>query len=166
LLNNPELIENQIHDLKDKKLLFSQRIDEEEMQGHIVKAEHNLRFTAKIAKEGFEDWALIGCYYSCYHATLALIISKGYTSKNHLATICIIIKEFYNHELSKKDIELLSEFLDYEDVLLYVETKNKRETASYTTNTSFDKKDVEKLRIQAVLFVHKIKEILAQKGFM
>ncbi len=99
-------------------------------------------------------------YYSYYHAALAPIQSKGYTSKNHLATLCVIIKEFYKKELTKEDLEILSNFLDYEDVLFYVETKNKREDATYSTKTLFDKKEVERLRIQATMFVNKIKDIL------
>jgi len=94
-----------------------------------------------------------------------LIQTKGYTSKNHLATLCIIIKEFYKKGLAKEDVETLSNFLDYEDVLLYIESKNKREDATYSTKTLFDKKDVEKLRIQATMFVNKIKDILTEQGF-
>ena len=98
---------------------------------------------------------MTGCYYTCYHAALALIQTKGYTSKNHLATLCVIIKEFYRKELTKEDIEILSNFMDYEDILFYVETKNKREDATYSTKTLFDKKEIERLRIQAALFVNK-----------
>ncbi len=94
-----------------------------------------------------------------------MIQTKGYTSKNHLATLCIIIKEFYKKGLAKEDVETLSNFLDYEDVLLYIESKNKREDATYSTKTLFDKKDVEKLRIQATMFVNKIKDILTEQGF-
>ena len=155
LMNNPSIVEEKIKELVEKKLLFQQAVDKEEVRGHLLKAEHNLRFIAVISKEQFYDWALTGCYYSCYHAALALIQTKGYTSKNHLATLCIIIKEFYKKELSKEDIEVLSDFLDYEDILFYVETKNKGETATYSTKTAFDKKDVEKLRIRACMFVNK-----------
>jgi len=165
LINNPMIVEEKIKELLEKKLLFNQDIDKEEVKGHLLKAEHNLRFITFISKEEFQDWALTGCYYSCYHAALALIQSKGYTSKNHLATLCIIIKEFYKKELSKEDIVILSNFLDYEDILFYVETKNKREDATYSTKTRFDKKDVEKLRIQATMFVNKVKDILAEKGY-
>ena len=140
--------------------MFKQEVDKEEIKGHILKAENNLRFVATIAENKFFDWALTGCYYTCYHAALALIQSKGYTSKNHLATLCIIIKEFYKKELTKEDIEIFSNFLDYEDILFYIETKNKREDATYSTKTLFDKKEVEKLRILATMFVNKIKDIL------
>lgn len=163
LINNPAIVNEKIKELMEKKLLFKQEVDKEEMKGHLLKAEHNLRFVSTIAKEKFFDWALTGCYYSCYHAALALIQSKGYTSKNHLATLCVIIKEFYKKELTKEDLEILSNFLDYEDVLFYVETKNKREDATYSTKTLFDKKEVERLRIQATMFVNKIKDILKEK---
>ena len=163
LINNPAIVDEKIKELMEKKLLFKQEVDKEEMKGHLLKAEHNLRFVSTIAKEKFFDWALTGCYYSCYHAALALIQSKGYTSKNHLATLCVIIKEFYKKELTKEDLEILSNFLDYEDVLFYVETKNKREDATYSTKTLLDKKEVERLRIQATMFVNKIKDILKEK---
>ena len=165
LINNPAIVDEKVKELMEKKLLFKQDVDKEEVKGHLLKAEHNLRFIAFISKETFQDWALTGCYYSCYHSALALIQTKGYTSKNHLATLCIIIKEFYKKELSKEDIEMLSSFLDYEDVLFYVETKNKREAAAYSTKTVFEKKDVEKLRIQTTMFVNKIKDILADKEY-
>ncbi len=135
LINNSALVDEKIKELVDKKLLFRQDIDKEEVKGHILKAEHNLRFVADISQKKYFDWALTGCYYSCYHAALALIQTKGYTSKNHLATLCIIVKEFYKKELTKEDIELLSNFLDYEDVLFYVETKNKREDGNIAQNT-------------------------------
>ena len=160
LIDNPLLVDDMLRELMEKKLLFRQNVDKEEVKGHLLKAEHNLRFISVIAKEQFYDWALTGCYYSCYHAALALIQTKGYTSKKHLATILVIIKEFYKKELTKEDIEMLSDFLDYEDVLFYVETKDKREDATYSTKTRFDKKEVDRLRIQAAMFVDKIKDIV------
>jgi uncharacterized protein (UPF0332 family) len=160
LISSPKLVEERIKEFIDNKSLLKQDVDKEEIKGHIQKAENNLRFVATIAEKKFFDWAITGCYYTCYHAALALIQTKGYTSKNHLATLCVIIKEFYKKELTKEDIEVLSKFLDYEDVLFYVESKNKREDATYSTKTKFDEKEVERLRIQAAMFVNKIKEII------
>jgi len=164
-INNPRLVEDKIKDFLENKILKIEPPEKEEIKGHILKAESDLMFVAEIVKQTlrFYDWALNGCYYACYHAALALIQIKGYTSKNHLATLCIIIKEFYKKELAKEDIETLSKFLDYEDVLFYVKTKNKREDATYSTKTLFDKKEVERLRIQATMFVNKIKDIVRDK---
>ncbi len=162
LINNHVIVEARINEFIEDKSLLKQEVDKEEINGHIQKAENNLRFVATIAEKKFFDWAITGCYYTCYHAALALIQTKGYTSKNHLSTLCVLIKEFYKKELTKEDIEILSKFLDYEDVLFYVETKNKREDATYSTKTKFDEKEVERLRIQAAMFVNKIKEILKE----
>ncbi len=79
LINNSAIVDEKIKELMKNKLLFKQKVDKEEMKGRLLKAEHNLRFVSTIAKEKFFDWALTGCYYSCYHAALTLIQSKGYT---------------------------------------------------------------------------------------
>ena len=160
LMNDSKFVNEKVKGFMEKNILFKQEVDKEEIKGHFLKSENNLRFVAENAKLKFFDWAITGCYYASYHAALTLIQSKGYTSKNHYATLCVLIKEFYKKGLMEEDFEILSNFLDYEDVLFYVESKNKREDATYSTKTLFDKKEVEKLRIQAVMFVNKIKGIL------
>ena len=55
---------------------------------------------------------------------------------------------------------MLSKFLDYQDILFYVDSKNKREKASYSSKISFDKNDVDKLKMQTILFVNKVKNII------
>jgi uncharacterized protein (UPF0332 family) len=109
---------------------------------------------------GFFDWSITGCYYACYHAALALILTKGYSSKNHVATLCVLIKEFYGGVLDFEDVEILSTLLDYQDVLFYVESKNRREDATYSTKIKFDKKDVGLLKFKSISFVAKINNII------
>lgn len=163
LINNKKILSEKIEEFKIKNILNHQEIDFKEVRGHILKAENNLRFVAENAKLRFFDWAITGCYYACYHAALGLILTKGYSSKNHLATLCVLIKNFYNKGLKKEDIEVLSDFIGYQDLLFYVESKNKREDATYSTRTKFDKNDTEQLRIKAVLFVSNIKSIIKTK---
>jgi len=163
LLENSTLLNGKIREFLLKKILLEQKEDKSEIQGHLLKAENNLRFIQENLKLGFLDWSITGCYYACYHAALALIMTKGYTSKNHLATLCVLIKEFYKKDLTKEDIETLSNLLDYQDVLFYVESKNKREDATYSTKIKFSKQEVEQLRIKSNLFVAKIKTILGEK---
>ena len=160
LLEDKELVNEKIKEFLGNSILKKQGMDEEEIKGHILKAEHNLRFISENIKLNFLDWAITGCYYACYHAALSIILTKNYSSKNHLATICVLIKEFYNNGLNKEEIKTLSEFIDYQDLLFYVESKNKREEASYSTKTKFNKKEAEQLRIKAVLFINNIKEIM------
>ena len=103
---------------------------------------------------------ITGCYYASYHSALALILTKNYSSKNHLATLLILIKEFYKKGLNKQEIEDLAKLLDYQDILFYVESKDKRERATYTTKINYDKKEVEELKLKSSLFVSKIKNML------
>jgi len=163
LLENNDLLNEKINEFKEKGILRIQNIDRKEINGHLQKADNDLRFVAKNIDFGFSDWAITGCYFSCYHAALALILTRNYFSKNHLATLCILIKEFYRKELTREDIITLSNLLDYEDVQFYVESKNKREDATYSTNIIFDKNEVNKLRINSALFVSKIKGIIKEE---
>ena len=160
LLQSPEQVQEKIKGFIKDKVLKKEPISSEEVKGHLLKAENNLRFVHENINLKFLDWAITGCYYASYHAALSLILTKGYSSKNHLATLCVLIQEFYKHGLEEEDIQVLASFLDYQDVLFYVESKNKREDATYSTQTLFEKKEVEQLRIKATLFVNKIKSIL------
>src|SRR3989344_1756585 len=161
LLEDREEQERKIKEYLTEGSLTKQEKIEEEIQGHIQKAEHNLAFTQDTAKQGYSDWAVVGCYYTSYHIALALLLNKGFSSKNHDATLCVLIRHYYKKELSAEDLHLLNQtFLDNQDILFYVETKQEREKASYSTNTHFPSQLVEGLRIKTILFVNKCKEIL------
>lgn len=156
LLGDEEYLDGRLRDFLAKGILRKERTDAAERRGHVEKAAHNLRFVQGALATGFLDWAVTGCYYACYHAALALIMTRGYASKNHLATLCVLIKEFSRKGLTAEDIGTLAEFLDYQDVLFYVESKNKREDAAYSSKIRFTKEEVETLRVKAVLFVSKL----------
>lgn len=132
------------------------------IQGHIDKADHNLKFVkSTLELKEFNDWAVVSAYYSIYHASLALCALKGYSTKNHLATLLILIKEFYQKDLEKEEIEIVGNTsIEKEEVLYYIEAKSKRTKASYSTQKIFDKYEVENLRIKAITFNNKVKEII------
>lgn len=132
------------------------------VQGHINKADHNLKFvTSTLELKEFNDWAIVSAYYSIYHASLALCALKGYSTKDHLATLLILIKDFYQTQLDKEEIEMVNKTtIEKEEVLYYIQSKTERTKASYSTNILFDKKDAEELQKQAIKFVNKVKEIL------
>ena len=92
------------------------------IQGHIDKADHNLKFVkSTLELKEFNDWAIVSAYYSIYHASLALCALKGYSTKDHLATLIILIKEFYQKELSKEEIETVGNTtIEKEEVLYYI----------------------------------------------
>ena len=90
-----------------KKYLKSKKIKvetekEELVKGHLDKANHNLKFVkSTLELEEFNDWAIVSAYYSIYHASLALCALKGFSTKDHSATLLILIKEFYNQNVQE-----------------------------------------------------------------
>jgi len=103
----------------------------------------------------------VGCYYALYHIALALILKKGFSSKNHDATLCVLIKYYYKKHLTEEDIMLLNQiYLDNQDILFYVHAKQEREKAAYSSRIFLDKKKTNELHLKTVLFVSKCKKIL------
>ena len=161
LLENPKLVDEKIDFYIKNKILFRQEFDEAEMKGHIQKAEHNSGFIQDTLKQNYTDWAIVGCYYASYHIALALLLKRGFSSKNHDATLCVLIRHYYGRELTKDDIELINRiYLDNNDILFYVQSKQEREKASYSSQVFFDKKLVNELRLKTLLFVNKGKDII------
>jgi len=147
--------------LESKKI--KKEIEVQELvQGHLDKADHNLKFVkSTLELKEFNDWAIVSAYYSIYHASLALCALKGYSTKDHLATLLILIKELYQKELNKEEIEIVGNTtIEKEEVLYYIEAKTKRTKASYSTQKAFGKNEAENLRIKAINFVNKVKEII------
>lgn len=146
--------------LKSKKIKLEKEKDEL-VQGHIDKADHNLKFVkSTLELKEFNDWAIVSAYYAIYHASLALCALRGYTTKDHSATLLILIKEFYKKLLTKEEIETIGKSsIEKEEVLYYVEARAKRSKASYSTEKIFDKNEAETLRLKAINFVNKVKNI-------
>lgn len=147
--------------LKSKKIK-KETETKELVLGHLDKADHNLKFVqSTLSLEEFNDWAIVSAYYSIYHASLSLCALKGYSTKDHNATLLILIREFYNNGLSKEEIETVGKTtIEKEDVLYYVQAKGKRNRASYSTQKLFDKREAESLRLKAIAFVNKAREII------
>ncbi len=161
LLESSEELNRKIEDYISKYILVKQEVDLEEIKGHIQKAKHNIQFTEDTLKQNYTDWALVGCYYAAYHIALALIMKKGFSSKSHDATLCVIIKEYYKNELDEEDMDLLNQtFLDSCDIMFYVQSKMEREKASYSSKILFDDKLINEIKIKTRLFLNKGLDIL------
>lgn len=141
---------------------------------YMRKAQHNIDFANWLNEkhkeelprlfgdEKFYDWVISGYYYAIYHASLALISSKDYTSKSHYATLCLIIWCFHHEtkHLDKKDITLLHSTMNKEDIEIIAETKELREKASYGVSGNFELRLVDKSKGNAIYFLNKAREIL------
>ncbi len=161
LILNRELLEKRINFYETKKVIQKVPFDLEEIKGHIQKSEHNLKFVLDNIKLGYYDWCITGCYYAIYQIALALIRAKQFYSKNHDATLCLLARDYYKEGITQEDIELINVFfLDYQDLLIYVHTKDRREEASYSSKYNFDKDKVEELRLKTIDFINKARGIL------
>ncbi|MEK6921598.1 MAG: HEPN domain-containing protein, partial [Nanoarchaeota archaeon] len=81
LLENTELREGKIENYTKSQIIRKEEGNTAEIEGHIAKAEHNLSFIQDNIKLGYYDWCITGCYYATYHAALALLLKKGFTTK-------------------------------------------------------------------------------------
>ena len=161
LLHSDELLDNRMGDHLKGGALFRVKADEARSAGHAEKASHNLAFVEDALKLGYTDWALVGCYYAAYHMALALILVRGYFSKNHDATLCALIKEYYRQMLTTEDLSLFNSlYLDEHDILFYVQSWHERERASYSSKRAFEKRTVEDILLKTRLFVSKCAKML------
>src|SRR3989338_5543063 len=115
MLASKEELNKKIEGYQLEKTISTLQVDTDEIKGHIEKADHNLKFVEHTSKTDFSDWVLVGCYYTLYHAALALLLKKGLFSKNHDATLCLLIKHYYT-KISPEDLEFINfTFLNNED---------------------------------------------------
>lgn len=163
-LEEPEEVENSFNFYLKKEMIKKETETRFLPISHLNKAEYNLKFVNFLAdQQRFYDWIIVGCYYTIYHSALSLITKKSFSSKNHQATLCALVKFYFVQEskLSKEEIELVSKSsLEKEEVSYFAYAKEKRETASYGLSEEFNKAEAEDLLKKTVQFLNKCREIL------
>jgi len=160
-LEDSERVERSFNFYLNKESIKTEKETSYLSKSHLKKAESNLKFINFLEEHNsFYDWIIVGRYYTIYHCALALISKKGYSSKNHLATLCTLIK-FYYDSLNKEDIKLVSiSSLEKKEVNYFVYAKEKRETASYGVSEESNKNEAIDLKKKTIQFLNKTREIL------
>jgi uncharacterized protein (UPF0332 family) len=132
------------------------------VKAHLDKSKHNLGLVDLLIKnKGYNDWVIVSLYYSLYHACLALLAKKGYTSKNHVATLLFLIKNYSS--FSYEEIEVLEELsINKSDAEFYTDLKQERHQASYSTNSLFSEEKVKDLRKKTISFINKSEALLEE----
>ena len=159
LFLDKKYLENELNFFITKKHIKKIINNPELVNSHLKKARHNLEFY-KLNKEHhkFNDWLIVTLYYSLYHSALALITNKNYSSKNHYATILILIKEY---SITKDEARLLNELsINKEDAELYTNLKADRHYASYTTNIKFNQETTNTYETKVIDFINKTEELI------
>ena len=159
LFSDKEYLEKELNFFITKKQIKKIDKNPELVNSHIKKTRHNLEFF-KLNKEHpkFNDWLIVTLYYSLYHSALALITNKNFSSKNHYATILILIKEY---AITKDEARLLNELsINKEDAELYTTLKDDRHNASYATNIKFSQETIDNYESQVLDFINKTEELI------
>ena len=161
LFVDKDYLDNQIKFFIENKQVRNIESNPELVQSHIEKAKHNLGFFKLNKKyEEYKDWQIVSLYYSLYHASLALITKRNYYSKNHHATIIILIKEY---SISEDEAELINELsIGKGEAELYTNLKQDRHDASYSTDIKFTKELIEDYQREVIKFINKAEEIIGQ----
>ena len=159
LFDDKEYLEKELNFFMTKRQIKIIRQNKELTQSHLKKARHNLEFyNINKHHQNFNDWLVVTLYYCLYHCALALITNKRYASKNHYATILILIKEY---AITKNEARLLDELsINKEDAELYTNLKEDRHDASYSTDTKFDKITLNDYESRVLDFINKAEEII------
>ncbi len=159
LFSDKKYLEKELSFFLTKKQIKIITKNKELVISHIKKARHNIEFyQLNKTRTKFNDWLIVTLYYSLYHCALALITNKNYSSKNHHATILILIKEY---SITKEEAKLIEELsINKKDAELYTNLKEDRHNASYTTSTTFNVKQIEFYEDKVLEFINKTEEIL------
>ncbi|MEK6887125.1 MAG: DNA-binding protein [Nanoarchaeota archaeon] len=159
LFTNKKLLEDKINFFIIKEQIWVIAKNKELAVSHIKKARHNIEFY-KLNKvhNKFNDWLVVALYYALYHSALALITNRNYASKNHYATILILIKEY---SITENEAKLLNDLsISKEDAELYTNLKGDRHDASYATNIKFDQKIINDYENKVLDFINKAEELI------
>ncbi|MBI2548346.1 DNA-binding protein [Candidatus Woesearchaeota archaeon] len=159
LFDDKKYLENELNFFIRKKHIKRIPENKELVNSHLKKARHNIEFY-KLNKEHhkFNDWLIVTLYYALYHSALALITNKRFSSKNHYATILILVKEY---PLTKDEAKLLNELsINKDDAELYTQLKDDRHDASYATNIKFNQKTIDNYENKVLDFINKTEELI------
>jgi uncharacterized protein (UPF0332 family) len=161
-LTNKDLLNQKYNSYISKKIISKTPSGKNLIEAHLEKTQHNLEFSQFLIKNNkYLDWSIVGLYYSIYHASLALVINKGHTSKDHSATLCFLIKHYT--QITKEEIKLVEHLqITKTDIETYSKLKSERQKASYSTVKQIELDKIKTLRKEVILFINKIKTILSQ----
>ena len=71
--------------------------DEALSKKELEEADSDLRLAEKSLESGAAGWAVVQCYYACFHAVKALVFSKGFAEKSHRC-LAIAFRDLFERE--------------------------------------------------------------------
>lgn len=133
----------------------------EKAEGHIAKAEHNLKAVSKFKETGFSDWSIAAGFYSIYHCFLAIAFKFGYESRNQACTVALMewLKEKGKIGIDLRFIDMLKQA----DIIEIHGSKiiEMREEYTYGTEISVeDETKIKKLKADCKEMIDLAKDII------
>ncbi len=135
-------------------------IHEDKIRGHILKANKNFHAIEDFRKAGHSDWSPSAAFYSLYHLLLALLAKNGVESRNQSCTFAFVEDMIDKGEtpLTKDDLKEIfdkevKENLEHSDKILDL-----REIAQYSTKTSMEDEEFERMKNKTKVLFDKIKK--------
>jgi len=153
-------VKNKFYDCLRKKLINKVKSDENNVNGHILKAKHYLRATDYNIKGNFSDVAVSSAFYAMYHSLLALLLKLGYEAKNQE---CAINAVQYFIESKKINLDI-----KYVDIIRRTsenkpkDAKTLREEFQYGIETSVNKDVLNLIKYNSVDFVETVERLLKE----
>jgi len=167
-----KVIENEVREAIEKKLLVRQSIDHALVHGHFLKAYHDLSVMDQLNRlnaspppgwVGCPDWVVVSGYFGMYHSAKALLALKGWDSKDHDATIRMLayLYVFQEGKLTLAEVRKLEKARTlHEEVGKLAEAKRARKTASY--GVDFSGIDTEFILENARPFVERMRLVMKE----
>jgi uncharacterized protein (UPF0332 family) len=154
-------------------------IAEDNVLGHLRKANHNLRLANKLfdMHDGTEfqfryegetnyDWVVTVSYYAMYQACLAALAAVRKVGEAHVATVCALTYYYFHKRkrLNEQHLVALEKIaaLASQDIQKLVASREQREKASYDSSFATQKGIAQVALTEAREFVAKIREILEE----
>lgn len=158
-LEDRDELQKQLSFFENKKQIQKISLGKSLVQAHIEKAKHNLEFfNLNQRNTDYNDWLIVVLYYSLYHISLSLIAHKGFKSKNHTATLLLLLREYEITHEEAQLIEVLS--LKKDDAELYTNLKEDRHNASYSTSSIFSEELIKDYKNKVIDFLDKAEELI------
>ncbi len=134
-------------------------LNEDLIDEHLKKAGHNLKAVIEFKNIGYSDWSASASFYALYHCLLALLLKFGYQSRNQTCTFAFVEDLIAQEKISLK-LEELKEIFD-KDVTENLAHSEKildiRENMQYSSKTSMEKEEFNKLLERTKLLFDKIR---------
>lgn len=114
---------------------------------HLQKARHNLNAMTDFKNIGYSDWSASAGFYALYHVLLVLLLKFGYQSRNQSCTFAFV-EDLINQGKISLTIDDIKEIFDKditEDLAHSEKILDVRETMQYSSRTSLDEEEFNKL---------------------